>query len=279
MKHLFTLLLFAFIAKTSLGQASWISPNPTDVTKKVRLYVDLDKTTNKSLDGNPGPFYIWTWKPFEHPVGDSLANGLGDKPWQNSNDLLQMTPDPSIGPRVYYYEMIPTKFYNVPASDVYSKGISFLVKPKNGGGYGAPDLKTEDLNVPVIPIITKDTIYTLPEICYQNEVTTIFYDNRIERNSSMLNLDSGNCYLWVKATDVNGNTYETAPFFQVQNNPKLSMKKEADGQFRITMVPEKFFNLPAGVQLKFMELTVRKKNYVNGSDQSAHKIKKFFGCI
>lgn len=279
MKKILSSLSFICFAVLAFGQASWISPNPTDASKKVRLYIDLDKTTNQSLAGNAGPFYIWTWKPYEHLVGDSLANGLGDKPWQNSNDLLEMIPDPSKGPRVYYYEMIPTKFYNVTASDVYSKGISFLVKPKNGGGYGAPDLKTEDQNIPVIPIITKDTIYTLPEIVYQNEITTLFYDNRIERKTSMLDLAAGDCYLWAKATDDNGVTYEIAPFFQVQNNPKLEMKKEADGQFRITMIPEKFFNLPPGVHLKSMELTVRRKNYTTGNDQSAHKVKKFFGCI
>lgn len=126
-----------FLATSLSAQTAWIEPGPTtDVTTTCRIYVNLDKVTNTSLAGLTGPFYMWTWLPFEFPASDSMANGIGAQAWKNSNEKLKMTLDASKGPRVYYYEMIPTEFYRVPKGDVYSKGISFLVKPKDGGGFG-----------------------------------------------------------------------------------------------------------------------------------------------
>lgn len=284
MKKVFYTLILACLSNLALGQAAWIEPETPDVTQSVRLYVDLDKVTNTSLAGNAGPFYIWTWSPFEHPAGSPKANGTTDKPWKNSNDILVMTKDDSKGPRVYYYEMIPTEFYEVPATDVYSKGISFLVKPKDGGGYGEPDLKTEDLKIVVTPPkTTRGIIYQLPGTILSKEVTTIYYNHPLDTTPGMKDLEEGDAYLWIKCTGTDtltGQTvvYQPSSFFLAGTNPALEMNKDETGKFYLTMVPYDFFAFSPSFKPKEIECTVRKKVYVDNNDRTSDQPKIKFGC-
>ena len=289
MKRILLSILFLLSIKFVSAQAAWIEPDPTDVTKAVRLYVDLDKLDlskehNQLLLNDPGPFYIWTWSPFEHPVGSPKVNGLGEKAWQNSNELLKMTKDDTKGPKVYFYEMIPTEFYEVSAATVYEKGINFLVKPKNGGGYGDPDIKSNDFILAVNPPKTdKGTLYPFPSVILQDKLLAIVYDNTIEKKATMQNLADGDALLYIKATVEDTataviSTIEPSRFLQLQNNPKLVMKKDATGKFKIYMIPDKFLNIPAGSILKEIELTVRKRAWAGGADQIDQRVKFKGGC-
>ncbi len=277
-----SLCVFAILEVNA--QAAWIEPGPTtDVRAMCRIYVDLSKVTNTSLAGLTGPFYIWTWNPRELPANDVNVNGTGSQPWKNSNDNLKLTADPTKGPKVYYYEMIPTDFYGVSQGDVYSKGISFLVKPKDGGGYGAPDLKTEDLNIKVLAPIERDTIYTLPKCAYTDEIVTVMYNNPIERNVAMRNLDANDCYLYAKLTLSDTTFVEKASFFDVGTNPSLKMTKITEGlftgQFKLTMIPREFFAIPAGKTIVSAQFIVRRQNYNGGIDRSVgNNDPKYFEC-
>ncbi|MEZ5172923.1 MAG: hypothetical protein R2850_05325 [Bacteroidia bacterium] len=62
------------------------------------------------------------------------------------------------GGLVYSYTMVPTEFYEVDAATVYENDIKFLVKPKDGGGYGIPS-KSEDLTFEVNPPNVARTVY------------------------------------------------------------------------------------------------------------------------
>ncbi len=282
----FILLVAIIIAAftKSNAQAAWIEPGPTtDVTSVCRIYVDLSKITNTSLDGLTGPFYMWTWNPRELPANDPNVNGTGTQPWKNSNDNLKLTPDPSKGPKVYYYEMIPTDFYGVNKGDVYSKGISLLVKPKDGGGYGAPDLKSEDLNIKVNAPIERDTIYTLPKCAYTDEILTIMYNNPVERNTGMSNLGAEDCYLYIKVTLSDATTVEKASFFDVGTVPALKMTKITEGlfsgQFKLTMIPREFLAIPNGKTIASAQFIVRRKDFNGGPDRSAgNNDLKYFEC-
>jgi hypothetical protein len=276
------LILLGFIITSSkiVAQTAWIDPDPTDVTKSIKIYADLSKTTNKSLDGNPGPFYIWTWSPVSLPTGDPNQNGSGDKPWQNSNDSLIMTPEPSKGPRVFSFTMVPTKFYGCTPALVYQLGLAFLVKPKNGGGYGGQDFKTEDLIVPVnAPSNNRGLIYGLPAAILQNEITSIVYDNPLENKTTMQNLAADDCLLYIKATDAGGATYQVASFLTIQNYPQLQMKKMKDGRFKCTFILNKLLNIPSGVVIKKIDVTVRKKNWASSDDQTSKTYTIVIGCI
>ena len=144
--------LFALFCGASI-QAQVVTTEPSDYSDpntEVKIIVNLaqlDQTKeyvqNLIADAQADSgIYMWTWKPYEWPVGSERANGSGDRPWQNSNELLRLTKESDL---VYSLTMVPTEFYNVDAATVYELDIHFLVKPKNGGGYGDPDRKSDDL--------------------------------------------------------------------------------------------------------------------------------------
>jgi hypothetical protein len=286
MKRLLTLIIgFSLISAKVFGQANWIEPENPDVTKKIRIYVDLTKTTNTSCKDSTGPFYIWTWLPKEHPVGHPFRNGSGEKEWQNSNDALKMTNDAAKGPLVWYYEMVPTEFYEVPAADVYKKGISLLVKTKNGGGYGAPDVKTEDLNFTIEPPKTdRGAIYAAPSSMALNEVANIIYDNNFELNDSMTNVSNDDLYAWVSAsikdtaTSIT-RTFAPSSFFNVASNPDLKLVKVDAKKYRLSFIPGKLFNVTSNKEvITQIEVTVRRGSYNGPNDKSDAQPKIKFVC-
>jgi hypothetical protein len=286
MKRILTLIIgFSLISAKVFGQANWIEPENPDVTKKIRIYVDLTKTTNRSCADSTGPFYIWTWLPKEHPVGHPLRNGSGEKEWQNSNEALKMTNDAAKGPLVWYYEMVPTEFYEVPAADVYKKGISLLVKTKNGGGYGAPDVKTEDLNFTIEPPKTdRGAIYSAPSSMALNEVANIIYDNNFELNDSMANVSNDDLYAWVSAsikdtaTSIT-RTFAPSSFFNVASNPDLKLIKVDSKKYRLSFIPSKLFNVTSNKEvITQIEVTVRRGNYTGPNDKSEAQPKLKFAC-
>ncbi len=289
MKRIITfMVMFSLITAKSFGQANWIEPENPDVTKPIRIYVDLSKTTNTSCKDNApnGPFYIWTWNPKEHPVGHPLVNGTGEKAWKNSNDALMMTNDASKGPFVWYFEMTPTQFYEVTAADIYKSGISLLVKPKDGGGYGDPDIKTEDLVFTIEPPKTdRGSMYALPSSMIQNEVINLIYDNTKEANDSMKNLAaSEELYMWVNATIKDTatavvRTYAPSTFFALDQNDNLRMVRDVNGNYRLSMIPNKIFNITSNKEvITQIELIVRRKVYTGPKDRSDSQPKIKFSC-
>lgn len=288
-------LLFSLIAvigsfSAAYSQLAWIEPDPTIATQTIRIYVDLSKLDmskeyHQLLVANPGPMYFWTWKPFEFPTGSPKVNGEGEKPWKSSNELLKMTQDLTKGDKVWYYEMVPTEFYEVTASDVYTKGISFLVKPKDGGGYGDPDIKTDDINLVVNPPKTdKGSLYNYPLTLLLDEVTTFVYDNAAEKNATMKNMGPDEVlYMHIKATAKDTatgiiTTYQPSVFLQVQNNPDLLMTRVSTTQFKLAMIPRKLLNIPVGLVPVDVEVVVRRKVWSSVDDTGGEKPKIKFGC-
>jgi hypothetical protein len=283
MKKLIYSLALTLISSLAFGQAAWVVPENPDVTQPVRIYVDLDKVTNPSCKDLLGPFFIWTWSPKELPAGSGKENGLGDKAWKNSNDVLVMTKDPIKGEKVWYFEMTPTEFYEVAASEVYSKGISFLVKPKDGGGYGDPDLKTEDLKISITPPkLSRGFIYQVPATILPQEIVTVFYDNASDTNIAMKNLANGDAYLWIKCTGLDTLTgatitYQPTSFFLVGTNPALEMLKDnATGKFYLSLIPQEFFGFAPNFVAANIECTVKRKDT---PDRTSDQPKlKFYKC-
>lgn len=285
---IFTPLLIMF--NLGFAQLAWVEPDPTIATEKITIYVDLSKLDlslehNQKLFDNPGPMYIWTWRPKEHPIGHPLVNGEGEKAWQNSNEALKMTQAPEKGEKVWKYEMIPTEFYEVAASAVYSNGLSFLVKPKNGGGYGDPDIKSNDINLAINPPKTdKGAVYLFPSVVLDDEIATFVYDNAAEKKATMSNLSpSEELYVYIKATAIDTatqvvTTYQPSSFFQVPNNPNLKLENTSATQWKLYMIPRTFLNIPLTQKLQEIEFIVRKKNWSSDDDSSADKPKVKIGC-
>jgi len=152
------LLSMALLLSTALHAQNAITTIPTfvDPEDSLTVIVDLNlldatpvHVQNLIADAQAGlDLYIWTWNPREHLAGHPYVNGTGAQPWKNSNNALKMT---ALGNLVYSYTFTPDllSWYATDTATAYDNGLSFLVKPKDGGGYGAPDRKSDDINIPI----------------------------------------------------------------------------------------------------------------------------------
>jgi hypothetical protein len=278
-KTILTWILAGFSA-VSLGQAVTVAnPGDMDPTKEITIIVDLTQTSNEwgivEAAASGEDMYIWTWQPAEHPVGHPRVNGIGATAWKNSNEALKMT---KVSEGVYSYTMVPTEFYEVEAKEVYDKDIHFLVKPKDGGGYGDPDIKTEDLLLEFELPKGASTIFTSipnpfgPDLdslkIGMDDIFSLKYDNNEDTKPSLEGVQE--MYIYPEITGTDSVVYTVAPNAkQVGNYPSLKMTNRGDGTFQFSHIMSNYialFQLPPGVEPRSMTVLCVRPNLKNTND-------------
>lgn len=292
MKKIILLYLGTLCSMHVFSQAAYLAdPENFDPESEIKIMIDT-KLLDASLEhvqglneaiSNGEDMFIWTWKPNEHGEGHPLVNGIGAQAWKNSNDALKMTNE---GDGIFSFSMVPTEFYEVDAQTVYDEDFSLLIKPKDGGGYGDPDIKSEDLkivvNPPAGPIVKiksfpsaigsgleGDTLGT-----DQLDVFSLIYDNAGETKESLKGVDDLYIYPEVvlkggEILKIAGNAKKVADF------PELQMKSDGDGVFIISFIPQYFFKLSENQSIESMQFTITRPNLVN-SDDVVDEVSIFF---
>lgn len=295
MKKLLTkITVIAIAVATFLSANAQIAyldkPDEFDPAKPTKIMVNLKLTKNEwgiVEIAQTEDMYLWIWKPKELAVGDPNANGTGSAPWKSSNDVLKMTKEAD---GLYSYTITATTFFGVDAATVYKEDFHFLVKPKDGGGYGNPDKKTEDLTIevdaPVGPVVKLQSVPTGKGakkdtmISETMDVFTILYNNAAETKGSMQNATE--LYVFAVAYDANGNAYKIANTAKkVADFPQLKMKNNGAGVFQFSIIPERLFTLPSGSKITRIEFEIVKPNLVNSNDAIDEKLVYHFnvgGC-
>ncbi len=249
------------LAQTSPGVSSKPSGFDIEPSDSLHIIVDLNKlfvngdwVDNLLFAANNGEdIYIWTWSPAEHPSTHPYVNGIGSQAWKNSNDSLKMKKVDSLGDLVYVFSMIPTVFYSpdpydkdnpLDVSKVYDEDIHFLVKPKDGGGYGDPDIKSGDLQLMVDPP-PPPKIYPIPTTFFQDGYVEFNYDNNIEEKQSMRDLPPDSAVMIFFVTTELDSGYWPVGLFEIDDQelqPVLLNDDDGDGVFNLAMQPEEFFS-------------------------------------
>lgn len=250
---------------TEPAKADEIDPEAT-----LKITVDIyaldqskDYVQNLIEDAEAGmDLYIWTWSPKEHSKGHPLQNGLGAEAWKNSNDTLKMVDE---GGGLYSWTIIPTEFYEVTAQEVYDKDIKFLVKPKDGGGYGDPDRKSDDLTVAVDPPdLTRKPAFLFPGRFQSDDLVMLYYDNNKEENPGMQNIASDEVYFFAEATLSDSTTVRIANNgFSVGNYPELKMDDYGGGIYKRYFFARKLFNVPPEKDIASITMYIQKKTFLN----------------
>lgn len=288
MKSLNTWFGLGALLLASFGAQAQVTTDPPeyqDPEAQVKIVIDinaldasLDHTQNL-LDaaGNGEDLYIWTWSPAEHPANHPLVNGTGSAPWKESNDSLILTNE---GNGIYSWTIIPTEFYEVDAQTVFANDIKFLVKPKDGGGYGDPDIKSEDLTLLVDPpVTTRNPAFLFPGTFNDDDLVMLYYDNNEESNAGMQNLASDDCWFYAEATLSDSTTVSIAPnIFTVPNYPQLQMNYKGDGIFKNFFVPRDFFAVPSDKTITKIEIYIQRKIFTGGSSRITYDIVAELGC-
>jgi len=269
MKRLIILLIAGSFATALNAQITTIPAEP-DPNDSLVLLVDLnlivpgdddDPVALQNLidDATAGlGVYIWTWNPSEHPAGHPYVNGLGSQAWKNSNDTLEMT---DMGNLVYKFVFKPTlaDWYEVDAADVYKKGVSFLVKPKDGGGYTEADRKSPDLSISIdAPNSERPPFGAFPSKPLPEDLVTIIYDYARDTIPAFTDYaPPGDLNVYIEGRDEAGNQYNLHNFYSAGSEDELKMTYyEADGESRFRFVPRELLTrsnalnpLPEGVEI------------------------------
>lgn len=221
--------------------------------------------------------YMWTFSPAELPPGHPRVNGTGAQPWKNSNDSLKMTKE-DVG--IYSYTMIPTEFYEVDAATVYKNDIKFLVKLKDGGGFGDPDRKSDDLVVLVDPPkVTLDPAFIFPTEARGDDVLSINYENDRETKVTMQNIGSNDAFFYAIATLNDSTEIEIEKFTRVSNNPKLQLNSVGPSTFIKYIIPNEFFAVPAGKSISKMKFIItRRSSFTGGDDRINYDLNVNLDC-
>lgn len=273
----------AFAQKAYLAEVGSLAPIENfKPDKPCKIVVNLNLTKNELgivEIAKTEDMYMWTWSPFEFVLPHPKANGEADPAWKNSNPLLKMTKE---GDGIYSYVLTPTEFYEVSAQKVYDNDFKLLVKPKDGGGFGDPDKKTEDLTIEVDLPVTVVKLSSFPEGAGPKKDTLLFsdgdplsviYDHKVETKPS---LDSAKeFYLYPIGKGTDGLTYKlSVNAKQVVNYPQLKMIRSTTDVFIGMVIPEKLFTLPTGVKLTEITFQIVRPNLIN-SDDSVDEILKY----
>ncbi len=282
------LLLLSFFGCLSAGMFAQVSTEPAediDPEDSLKIIIDISKldgskdyVQNLLADAAAGKdLYMWTWSPFEFPAGHPKTNGTGAQAWKNSNELLKLTKEAE---NIYSYTMVPTLFYEVDAATVYAKDIFFLIKPKDGGGYGDPDSKSDDLSVAIDPPkLERDPAFAFPEAGQADDVFTIFYDNAAEEKTSMQNLSTEECYMYVEATLSDSTVIKVAPnLFTVGNYPELKLDYTGNNTFRKFIYAKDLFTVPEGKSITAMKFVIMRQMYLSGKDRLDYDILIDLSC-
>jgi hypothetical protein len=273
----------AFAQKAYLAEVGSLAPIENfKPDKPCKIVVNLNLTKNEFgivEIAKTEDMYLWTWSPFEFVLPHPKANGEVDPAWKNSNPLLKMTKE---GDGIYSYVLTPTEFYEVTPQQVYDRDFKLLLKPKDGGGFGSADFKTEDLSIEVDLPVTVVKLASFPEGVGSKKDTLLFgdgdpfsiiYDHKVETKPS---LDSATeFYIFPKAKGSDGLDYKLAANAkQVVNFPQLKMSVGTNDVFTGTFIPEQIFSVPAGVKITEMTLQIVRPNLVN-SDDAVDEILKY----
>ena len=210
------------------------------------------------------------------PEPDPLVNGVGSAPWKNSNDTLKFTPNAD---GTFSFKMVPTLWYEVDAATVYSEDIHFLVKAKDGGGYGDPDVKIPDQVINIDPPATeRNPFYHFPNKVMADDIVTLRYENWREEKASMQNLAEDDCYIYAKVIFTDGTFSQIENTFNVGTNSKLKMNYIGDGNFEMRIVPSDFFLVPANKTIDYLEFIAMKKVFATGADRVTEAVNVLIEC-
>ena len=185
------------------------------------------------------------------------------------------------GGGIYSYTMIPIEFYEVTPKEVYDNDISFLIKPKDGGGYGDPDRKSDDLTIAVDPPkLVRDPAYIFPTFFKDTDLVLFRYENNREEKESMMALSTDECYMFIEAELSDGTSKRIAQnSFKVSQYPQLQMEYTSDGVFQKYLIPRDFFEITdPNISIVKIIYTIQKKLYASGNDGIGYNVEVDISC-
>ncbi len=247
MKKILITAIVSLIWLTGFGQVCdglIVTTDPVEPTATDEITLTVEFTCSEYDEWGEEDIYLWVWaEGLEQPVGlpnmfpdaDDVepTNGLGDQAWKNSNPYLQME---KIGDKTYQYVFTPTVMFDRNPSDLEFMG--FLCKPKDGGGYGDPDMKTEDQEIEFKSLEFNEKLgRTFPSTVSANDFITIYFNQALSNDPAVTNY-SGD--LWVTVTPY---INDVTPAGEATTIPTETQTRGDFTEYFVTIVPTEHLDL------------------------------------
>ncbi|MFP4555245.1 MAG: hypothetical protein ACLFNU_00115 [Bacteroidales bacterium] len=239
----FIAVAFGFSGFGQVCDGLIVTTSPAEPTANDEITLTVEFTCSEFDQWGEEDIYLWVWaEGLEDPVGlpnmfpdqDDVepTNGLGDEAWKNSNPYLQME---KIGDKTYQYVFTPTVMFDRNPSDLEYMG--FLCKPKDGGGYGDPDMKTEDQEIEFKSLEFLEKLgRTFPGTVSANDFVTIYFNQGLSNDPAV---STYNGDLWITITPYVKNTPAgNAVTFPTKTQPRGNFT-----EYFVTIIPNEHLDL------------------------------------
>ncbi len=218
-------VVLCFLSTVAFAQNAQVkftlSPGVFTPEDEVNLDVDVSGTSLAGKD-----IYLWA---FVDGVGDATTNtSFGNSP--TSAKFTKLSTDK------WRYTFIGTDLFAKGSSELVDKPFGFLVKTQNGNA------QSDDYRpAKFAPIVFTPTFFrNFPIRVSQNDPVTIYIDQRYTTTTDNQRFIPAT--INIKLVDANGITVGT-------EKTGLAVKKETDGSFSYSFMPEVLFTIPAGKEV------------------------------
>ena len=129
------------------------------------------------------------------------------------------------------------------------------------------------------PSLERDPSYIFPSFARDKDVIAIIYENDREGKESMQNLGSDECYFFTVLSLSDSTTMSIASsFFTAGSNPLLKMDYVGGQTFKKIIQPHSYFNIPDGISIVKMDITMIRKTYSSSADRASSQIEFIMNC-
>jgi hypothetical protein len=248
-----TALVLYQIHAMSAGRIAeiWTKPAIFKADEAVSFYFDV---TGTGLDGVTEDIYLWSWFPSEPDAGN----------FTNSSAFAKLV---HVEGNIWRMDMTPTEYYNVDASTI--TGFYGLLKNKDGS-------KVTDAFAPDQIPANDIKLYDLTTI--KGSALTDYYPKTFTKDRPLsILVNTHNTWSNCETTAVQGdlatasnvhmeggvNSWDIKVENNASNLAKTAMTSLGDGVYRMDLIIQDYFALPAGYDLQTI-------NMIFADDASTH---------
>jgi len=251
-KFIYTILLALLMApnfiqaQEAAGAVGPMSSYPVvyKYDEQVTWYFDLSATTfaeNENL-------YIWIWSPSEPDAGN----------WENSSEFAKLKYE---GNKIWSFTLTPTVYFSkTPAEIAASAGFWFRLKNKNG---------SKQSDVANMPYTDFSSFYTANEVI-RSYPTKPLIDKPV---SILFNSNLKDGFAGVESVHFHSglNNWTVLQEYQAwlpDVSEKTKLKDLGNGFYRMDLVPQQYYNPPAGFVMENITFLMVAKDWTtNSGDQ------------
>ncbi|WP_192820602.1 DUF4961 domain-containing protein [Rufibacter sp. LB8] len=241
-------------SKYNGGQFVYTEPTSFNPNDRVTIWFDANAAACNEGGGLVGASQVYLHSGAQdfsvQPAGQAWGvDWEGGRMINRGNNLWSIT-------------FVPSEYYGTSVMSNIKLLFRDLSGDKRAKGDGCAD---HTLTVNPIGPMPEPKTRVFPSKFTQDDAFTLYYNNKQEDRPSMQNY-TGDLYVYAGAESSTG-YLEPVGWGDVGTSTKVKMRNEGNGIYSLTIVPSRFFNVPAGGQINIIKFVVRKGVFNSDDDK------------